>query len=74
MIVAAGIETADRGPVGVAHAGVLAEQHRLSTYGATYLWLAIDVDGELATFDRALATAAMAEGVRLAEGLEDTAA
>ena len=74
LIVAAGIETADRGPVGVAYAGGLAEQHRLSTYDATYLWLAIDVDGELATFDRALATAAVAEGVRLAEGLEDTAA
>ena len=37
-------------------------------YDATYLWLAIDVDGELATFDRALARAAMAEGVPLALG------
>ena len=70
LIVAAGLETADRGPVGVAYAAGLAEQHRLSVYDATYLWLAIDVDGELATFDRALATAAVAEGVRLAAGLE----
>ena len=45
---------------------MLAERHRLSVYDATYLWLAIDVDGELATFDRALATAAEAEGVPLA--------
>ena len=72
LVVAAGLETADRGPIGVAYASGLAERHRLSTYDATYLWLAIDVDGELATFDRALATAAAAEGVRLAEGLEPT--
>jgi predicted nucleic acid-binding protein len=70
LVVAAGLQTADRGPVGVAYAAALAERHRLSTYDATYLWLAIDVDGELATFDRALATAAAAEGVRLAEGVE----
>ena len=44
----------------------LAERHRLSVYDATYLWLAIDVDGELATFDRDLARAAAAEGVPLA--------
>ncbi len=40
-----------------------ADRHRLSVYDATYLWLAIDVDGELATFDRDLARAAAAEGV-----------
>ena len=34
------------------------ERHRLSSYDATYLVLAEDVDGELATFDGALATAA----------------
>lgn len=73
LIVAAGLEIADRGPVGVAYAAGLAERHRLSTYDATYLWLAIDVDGELATFDRALAAAAIAEGVRLAEGPGETA-
>ena len=63
-----GIEVADRGADGLDAALVLAERHRLSVYDATYLWLAIDVDGELATFDRALARAAEAEGVRLALG------
>jgi predicted nucleic acid-binding protein len=70
LVLAAGLETADRGPMGVAYAAGLAERHRLSTYDATYLWLAIDVDGELATFDRALVAAAKAEGVTIAEGLE----
>jgi predicted nucleic acid-binding protein len=60
------IEVADRGFEGLEAALVLAERHRLSVYDATYLWLAIDVDGELATFDRALAKAAKAEGVPLA--------
>jgi predicted nucleic acid-binding protein len=60
------IEVADRGFDGLEAALVLAERHRLSVHDATYLWLAIDVDGELATFDRALATAAVAEGVPLA--------
>jgi predicted nucleic acid-binding protein len=60
------IEVADRGFEGLEAAMVLAERHRLSVYDATYLWLAIDVDGELATFDRALANAAEAEGVPLA--------
>jgi predicted nucleic acid-binding protein len=71
-LIAAGLETADRGPIGVAFAAVLAERHGLSVYDATALWLAIDVDGELATFDRALAAAAVAEGVAIAEGLEPT--
>ena len=61
-----GLETADRGSPGVRVALALAERHRLSVYDATYLWLAIDVDGELATFDQALAKAAVAEGVPLA--------
>jgi predicted nucleic acid-binding protein len=45
---------------------VLADRHRLSVYDATYLWLAIDIDAELATFDADLARAAVAEGVALA--------
>ena len=69
-LVAAGLQTADRGPVGVAFAAGLAAHRGLSVYDATALWLAIDVDGELATFDRALAAAARAEGVPIAEGLE----
>jgi len=63
---ATGIETADRGAPGVRMALALAERHGLSVYDATYLWLAIDVDGELATQDRSLARAAIAEGVPLA--------
>jgi predicted nucleic acid-binding protein len=71
-LVSAGLETADRGPRGVAFAAPLAERHGLSVYDATILWLAIDMDGELATLDRALAATAVAEGVRLAEGLDPT--
>ena len=71
-LIVAGLQTADRGPTGVAFAAVLAERHGLSVYDATALWLAIDVDGELATFDRALAAAARAEGVAIAEGLDPT--
>ena len=61
-----GLKTADRGAAGVRMALFLADRHRLSVYDATYLWLAIDVDGELATFDRDLASAAAAEGIPLA--------
>ena len=68
QVEATGLETADRGPAGVRSAMLLAERHRLSVYDATYLWLAIDVDGELATHDRELARAALAEGVPLALG------
>ena len=68
QVEATGLETADRGPAGVRSAMILAERHHLSVYDASYLWLAIDVDGELATHDRDLARAAMAEGVALALG------
>jgi predicted nucleic acid-binding protein len=68
QVEATGLETADRGPAGVRSAMLLAERHRLSVYDATYLWLAIDVDGELATHDRELARAALTEGVPLALG------
>jgi predicted nucleic acid-binding protein len=63
-----GLKTADRGAAGVRMALSLAHRHRLSVYDATYLWLVMDVDGELATFDRDLARAATAEGVPLAMG------
>jgi predicted nucleic acid-binding protein len=63
---ALGLETADRGPAGIRMAMSLAERHRLSVYDASYLWLAIDIDGELATFDADLARAAVAEGIPLA--------
>lgn len=66
QVEAAGLQTADRGPAGVRAAMVLAERHGLAVYDASYLWLAIDVDGALATHDRELARAALAEGVALA--------
>jgi predicted nucleic acid-binding protein len=59
----AGVETADRGLAGVIDAIGLARKHKLTTYDAAYLQLALDVDGELATYDRALAQAAQAEGI-----------
>jgi predicted nucleic acid-binding protein len=62
-----GIEVADRGHDGLVDAVRLAASHGLSVYDALYLQLALDVDGTLATYATALATAAAAEGV----GLED---
>jgi predicted nucleic acid-binding protein len=64
----AGLETADRGPAGVADALELADRHRLTVYDALYLQLAADVAGELATLDRDLAGAARAEGVTVVTG------
>lgn len=45
----------------------LAARHRLSVHDAAYLDLAISVDGDLLTEDRALRDAAIAEGVVVAE-------
>lgn len=61
----AGVETADRGIAGVADALDLADRHGLTVYDAHYLQLAVDVDGELATLDDALARAATAEGLEV---------
>ncbi len=66
-----GLESADRGFDGLVEAMALAEKHALSVYDATYLWLALDIDGELATLDRDLANAAVAEGVSLAIKIGD---
>lgn len=63
---ASGLEVADRGPAGIRAAVDLADRHGLTVYDASYLWLAIDVDGDLATRDRALIRAAEAEDVPLA--------
>jgi predicted nucleic acid-binding protein len=60
-----GVEIADRGLTGLLGAIELAAKHRLSVYDASYLHLAIDVDGPLATVDQALARAALAEGVEI---------
>ncbi len=67
---AVGLEVADRGLAGLLRSIQLGSQHSLTVYDAAYLDLAIDVDGQLATLDRALARAATAEGVEVvgAEG------
>jgi predicted nucleic acid-binding protein len=59
----AGVDVVDRGFLGLVEAVELAVRHGLSVYDAAYLALAIDLDGELATNDRALARAAESEGV-----------
>lgn len=61
-----GLEATDRGVQGVRDALYLADRHRLSVYDALYLSLAIDIDAELATRDKAMIKAARAEGVPLA--------
>ncbi len=61
----AGIETVDEGLDGIIRATDLADRHLLTTYGALYLTLALDVEGVLATLDQDLAMAADAEGVRV---------
>lgn len=60
-----GFQVADRGLGGLEGSVELADRHRLSVYDAAYLDLALDVDGELATLDMDLRTAAEAEGVPL---------
>jgi predicted nucleic acid-binding protein len=58
-------DVADRGFSGLQASVRLAEGHGLSVYDAAYLELAIDVDGELATLDGPLRTAAGKESVPL---------
>jgi predicted nucleic acid-binding protein len=62
---AAGVDVIDRGMVGVYDSLEFAARHGLSVYDAAYLSLAVELDGELATNDRALAHAARAEGVEV---------
>lgn len=62
---ALGLEVADRGWLGLQRSVELADRHRLTVYDAAYLDLALDVDGELATLDGDLRTAAAMEGVSL---------
>jgi predicted nucleic acid-binding protein len=59
----AGVEVADRGLIGLADAIELAAGHSLSVSDAAYLALALELEGELATRDHALARAAGAEGL-----------
>lgn len=60
-----GFEPADRGPAGIMATLRLAGRHGLTVYDAAYLELAIDIDGHLATLDRDLAAAAIAEGIEV---------
>ena len=53
----------DMAPVNMKAISALAERHGLSTYDASYLELAIRQGCALATLDRILAQAALAEGV-----------
>ena len=62
---AAGLETGDRGAPGARDATDLAARHGLTVYDAAYLSMAIEVGGELATRDLALARAAVAAGITL---------
>lgn len=59
----AGYEVADRGAAGVERSVQLAAAHGLTVYDAAYLDLALDVDAVLATLDRRLRAAALAEAV-----------
>jgi predicted nucleic acid-binding protein len=58
-----GLQVSDGGLPGLIETVALAARHRLTIYDAAYLQLALEVDGELATYDRALAVAATAEGI-----------
>jgi predicted nucleic acid-binding protein len=62
-LAAVGIETADRGLIGLLEALELADKYSLTVYDALYLQLALDVDGELATLDTDLRAAAISEGL-----------
>jgi predicted nucleic acid-binding protein len=66
-LAASGLETADRGLAGVLEAIDLAEAHGLTIYDALYLQLALDIDGELATLDKDLRRAAIAEDVQVTD-------
>jgi len=66
-LVAAGIETVDRGLNGLLEAIDLAARHHLTIYDALYLQLALDVEGELATLDADLRRAAAAEDLFVAD-------
>jgi predicted nucleic acid-binding protein len=65
LVIGTGVETSGRGLSGLFDAMDLAQQHGLTVYDALYLQLALDVDGELATLDTRLRSAAEAEEVAL---------
>jgi len=65
QLFAMGLSSADRGLPAILGAIELADRHRLSVYDALYLELALDIDAELATLDRALAEASRRPDVLL---------
>jgi predicted nucleic acid-binding protein len=65
LLFAAGVEVVDGGTAATLDAVELATRHGLTAYDAGYLSLVLDVEGELATTDRALARAARDEGIPL---------
>jgi predicted nucleic acid-binding protein len=71
LLLDAGIDLIDGGLAGLAESVELAARHRLTVYDAAYLGLAMDLEGELATTDRALAAAARAEGIAVTEPMDD---
>jgi predicted nucleic acid-binding protein len=66
-LVTAGIDAVDRGLHGLIEAVDLADRHGLSVYDALYLQLALDIEGDLATLDRALQRAAAAENLTVVQ-------
>ena len=62
------IETIDTGRAAIVRVIDRLERHRLSSYDATYLVLAEDYDADVATLDRALATAAGPRALTLEDG------
>jgi predicted nucleic acid-binding protein len=65
QLYSAGIEFADTDRRRLIETVELAERHGLTIYDALYLQLAIDIDGELATLDKELQRAAIAEDIVL---------
>ena len=64
-LVRAGVDIVDRGVVGLVESVEYASRHGLTVYDAAYLAMAVQLDGELATRDKALARAARQEGVEV---------
>ena len=59
----AGVDVIDGGLPALVDAVDLAVRHELTVYDAAYLALALEVDADLATLDRSLVRAALAEDI-----------
>ena len=62
-----GVESVDRQLPGLLESVDLADEHGLTVYDALYLQLALDVEGELATLDKDLRRAAIAEDLTVTD-------